>query len=97
MRSFISCLFILMGLSFPALAPAATVVEFYNTILDNYFITADSGEASAIDGSAAGSGWSRTGNTFTSGGSTAVCSFYGSQSPGPNSLASRSIRGNARD
>ncbi len=61
------------------------VIEFYNTNLDNYFITADSGEAAAIDGGSAGPGWIRTGNAFLSGGSTSVCRFYGSQSPGPNS------------
>jgi len=64
---------------------AATVVEFYNTHLDNYFITADASEALAIDGGSAGAGWSRTGNTFLSGGNVSVCRFYGSQSPGPNS------------
>jgi hypothetical protein len=41
-----------------------TVVEFYNTTLDNYFITADAGEASAIDTGMAGPGWARTGNSF---------------------------------
>ncbi len=66
-------------------ATSANVIEFYNTNLDNYFITADSSEAAAIDGGSAGLGWSRTGNTFKSGGSTPVCRFYGSQSPGPNS------------
>jgi hypothetical protein len=67
-------------------APAGmSVVEFYNTNLDHYFITADSSEAAAIDNGSAGLGWSRTGNTFNSGGDTAVCRFYGSQSPGPNS------------
>ncbi len=64
---------------------SATVVEFYNTNLDNYFITADAGEASAIDNGSAGPGWSRTGGSFKSGGSTSVCRFYGSLSPGPNS------------
>lgn len=64
---------------------AGTVVEFYNTNLDNYFITADASEAGQIDKWAAGPGWSRTGNTFKSGGSTPVCRFYGSFSPGPNS------------
>jgi hypothetical protein len=39
----------------------------------------------AIDSGSAGLGWSRTGNSFKSGGSTSVCRFYGSQSPGPNS------------
>jgi hypothetical protein len=61
------------------------VAEFYNSILDNYFITADPVEAAAIDNGGAGPGWSRTGNEFFSGGPVAVCRFYGSQSPGPNS------------
>ena len=61
------------------------VVEFYNTNLDHYFITADANEAAGIDGGSAGPGWIRTGNSFKSGGSTAVCRFYGSQIPGPNS------------
>ncbi len=61
------------------------IVEFYNTNLDHYFITADAGEAVGIDGGSAGPGWIRTGNSFKSGGSTPVCRFYGSQIPGPNS------------
>jgi hypothetical protein len=65
--------------------PSDVVVEFYNAGLDHYFITADFGEAAAIDGGSAGPGWMRTGNSFKPGGSTAVCRFYGSQSPGPNS------------
>ena len=64
---------------------AADVVEFYNAPLDNYFITADPAEAKAIDNGAAGPGWKRTGDTFGAGGNTAVCRFYGSQTPGPNS------------
>lgn len=66
-------------------AIAADVVEFYNTTLDNYFITADANEAAAIDTGAAGPGWSRTGDTFGAGGNAAVCRFYGSLTPGPNS------------
>ncbi|BBJ24377.1 hypothetical protein W01_23040 [Candidatus Nitrotoga sp. AM1P] len=61
------------------------IVEFYNTHLDHYFITADANEAAAIDGGSAGPDWIRTGNSFKSGGSTPVCRFYGSQVPGPNS------------
>ncbi|CAH1080717.1 Delta-60 repeat domain-containing protein [Candidatus Nitrotoga sp. 1052] len=61
------------------------VVEFYNTNLDHYFITADASEAAGIDGGSAGPGWIRTGNSFKSGGNTPVCRFYGSQVPGPNS------------
>jgi predicted lipoprotein with Yx(FWY)xxD motif len=66
-------------------AAGLPVVEFYNTNLDHYFITADTNEAAGIDGGSAGPGWIRTGNSFKSGGSTAVCRFYGSQIPGPNS------------
>jgi len=76
------------GFTTPAvsiLSRAPDVVEFYNTPLDNYFITADRTEATAVDNGAAGPGWSRTGNLFTSGGSAQVCRFYGSLSPGPNS------------
>ena len=76
------------GFATPAtsiLSRAPDVVEFYNTPLDHYFITADRTEAAAIDGGAAGPGWARTGNLFTSGGSTPVCRFYGSITPGPNS------------
>lgn len=62
-----------------------TVVEFHNVILDHYFITADANEVSAIDNGGSGPGWSRTGDTFKTGGDTLVCRFYGSLSPGPNS------------
>ncbi|MCE9550285.1 MAG: hypothetical protein K8R50_04675 [Betaproteobacteria bacterium] len=66
-------------------AAGPPVVEFYNTNLDHYFITADTSEAASIDGGSSGPGWIRTGNSFKSGGSTPVCRFYGSQVPGPNS------------
>ncbi len=69
----------------PSVTLVTLVIEFYNTNLDNYFITANAGEAAAIDGGSAGPGWIRTGNTFKSGDSTSVCRFYGSMSPGPNS------------
>jgi len=68
-----------------ALAAPRQVIEFYNTPLDNFFITSDPVEAAAIDSGSAGPGWARTGNVFPSGGDTAVCRFYGSLSPGPNS------------
>lgn len=69
--------------SSPAVFPQ--VIEFYNPDLDHYFITADSREAAGIDNGSAGPGWIRTGYSFKSGGSTPVCRFYGSVSPGPNS------------
>lgn len=68
-----------------AVMPTRSVIEFYNTDLDHYFITADATEAAAIDNGSAGPGWARTGNSFNSGGNASVCRFYGSQSPGPNS------------
>jgi hypothetical protein len=69
----------------PPPPPPNTIVEFYNTLLDHYFITADGNEVAAIDNGSAGPGWSRTGDTFKAGGDTFVCRFYGSLSPGPNS------------
>jgi hypothetical protein len=62
-----------------------SVIEFYNARLDHYFITASPAEAAAIDAGNAGPDWSRTGYSFRPGGSTPVCRFYGSPSPGPNS------------
>lgn len=67
------------------------VVEFYNSILDHYFITGVESEAAAIDQGAAGDGWTRTGEKFqawslgASDEATTVCRFYGSIMPGPNS------------
>jgi len=68
-----------------SVAPAGGVIEFYNTLLDNFFITANSAEVFAVDGGSAGPGWGRTGNAFKAGGGAQVCRFYGSISPGPNS------------
>jgi len=65
--------------------PLPSVVEFYNIILDNYFITAEPNEQAAVLSGAAGPGWSATGNFFNAGGAQLVCRFYGSISPGPNS------------
>jgi len=61
------------------------VVEFYNTGLNHYFLTANGVEAASIDAGGSGPGWSRTGNAFKSGGPNAVCRFYGVQAAGgPN-------------
>ena len=59
------------------------VVEFYNTILRHYFMTANPAEAAAVDAGAAGPGWQRTGLTFRAGGLTLVCRFYGNTNPNP--------------
>ncbi len=67
------------------LSQSETVVEFYNSILDHFFITATAAEQAAILNGSAGPGWSATGNVFSVGGPALVCRFYGSISPGPNS------------
>lgn len=75
------------------------VIEFYNSGLKHYFITASAEEAAGIDAGAAGPGWSRTGETWPAWldgplpGATEVCRFYGNpmlnpitgQRLGPNS------------
>ena len=66
-----------------------TVTEFYNDILNHYFVTANLAEAAAIDGGSAGPGWSRTGQTWKAwvGGpipnAAEVCRFYGSTTINP--------------
>jgi hypothetical protein len=77
------------GGSLPA---AATLVEFHNTILDHYFMTAEPAEATGIDSGTAGPGWTRTGYAylvFANPGGTPdaqpVCRFYGTPGRGPNS------------
>lgn len=72
---------------------AQIVVEFYNSVLGHYFITASADEASAIDHGSAGAGWQRTGNDFLGwtaagtvpDGAQPVCRFYGTSGHGPNS------------
>ncbi|MBP8295166.1 MAG: hypothetical protein KAX84_03600, partial [Burkholderiales bacterium] len=66
----------------------SSVVEFYNTGLDHYFVTADPNEAAAIDAGAAGPGWNRTGQAWKSGGPNRVCRFYGS----PDIVAATGLR-----
>ena len=76
----------------PAETPGS-VVEFYNSTLNHYFMTINAAEAAGIDNGAAGPGWSRTGVTFTAWADPnaaplhvrPVCRFYGSITPGPNS------------
>ena len=65
--------------------PLDSVVEFYNSNLDNFFITANPAEQDAVANGDAGPGWSATGNFFNAGGPAQVCRFYGSITPGPNS------------
>jgi Repeat of unknown function (DUF5648) len=85
----------LIGCLATSAAPAAEpVIEFYNTILNHYFITIDANEAGAIDQGSAGPGWHRTARVFGAYADAAnapsdaapVCRFYGNVAQGgPNS------------
>jgi hypothetical protein len=74
------------------------VVEYYNTFLDHYFLTATPDEMVAIESGSAGAGWTRTGWTFDACPATflpatacalpfakPVSRFYGTPGLGPNS------------
>jgi hypothetical protein len=89
--------------AFPIFGSPSTipVVEYYNTILDHYFLTATSQEMYDIEHGSAGPGWTRTGWIFsaypvgqTDAGfspgcpgscGTPVARFYGTPGLGPNS------------
>jgi Repeat of unknown function (DUF5648) len=70
-----------------------TVTEFFNTVLNHYFMTAEQAEVNAILGGSAGAGWTLTNRTFKAYESAAsarsdavpVCRFYGTPGKGPNS------------
>ena len=69
------------------------VVEYYNTGLRHYSITASPGEMASIEAGGAGPGWQRTGYGFRAYlpqtsiaiGALPVCRFYGTPGRGPNS------------
>jgi hypothetical protein len=67
------------------------VTEFYNTVLDHYFITADEDEKGFVRNGGAGAGWVETGQSFAAWApsvtkeSAFVCRFYGDPVKGPNS------------
>ncbi len=75
-----------------ATAADAMAIEFYNTGLNHYFVTANAEEAAAIDGGSAGPGWSRTGEgwpVWVRGplpGATEVCRFYGNPAAGADGV-----------
>ena len=80
-----------VGFTNPA-AAMVRVFDFHNSGLDHFFRTANPAEAASVDAGAAGPGWLRTGDDFIAFardaagyGASAVCRFYGSVSPGPNS------------
>ena len=69
---------------------AGTVVEYVNgndfplTPGGQFFYSSSAAEQTSVDKGLAGA-FFRTGRTFAAGGPTAVCRFYGSVAPGPNS------------
>jgi len=67
----------------PGIGPQA--VEFFDSQLGHFFLTASSAEIAALDGGAFGGAWQRTGQSFNVGGTTAVCRFYGMPPRGPDS------------
>jgi len=75
---------------FSLTARGATVVEYLNSADfpsapgGHFFYSSDPGEQAFVDSGGAGA-FKRTGLIFYTGGDTAVCRFYGSVLPGPNS------------
>ncbi len=72
--------------------PSGRAVEYYNSILRHYFVTAYPQEMAIVETGGAGPGWSRTGGTFgvylgagDAPGIVPVCRFYGTPGSGPNS------------
>ncbi len=75
-----------------AAEPTALAVEYYNTQLNHYFLTADAAEMRSVETGGAGQGWVRTGGQFgvfahagDAAGLSPVCRFYGRPGVGPNS------------
>jgi hypothetical protein len=62
-----------------------TVVEYRNVNLGHFFVTASATEIAILDAGAFGGAWARTGESFKTGGTQAVCRFYGMPPRGPDS------------
>ncbi len=83
LRRVLRNLFLLLALASSAFASAVTVIEYYNTTLDAYFITGRANEQALLDGA---SGFRRTGMSFQATDATAataasatlsrICRFY---------------------
>ena len=76
-----------------ALAVPVPVIEYHNSPLGHYFISAGEGEFASIEAGAAGPGWRATGlgfkaylpETGIAPNARPVCRFYGTPGVGPNS------------
>ena len=69
-----------------------TVAEYYHPTLRHYFVSADPNEIEWLDANVQTLGWAKTGQQFMAYvadtvllGTSPVCRFYGSVTPGPNS------------
>jgi hypothetical protein len=67
---------VFMAQRFQADEVRGTVVEYYQSDLDHYFMTSSSDEQAYLDAGGDGPNWSRTGFSFQSGGPSRVCRFY---------------------
>ena len=70
--------------SLSAVVEYLDTTDFPNSPGGHFFYSSDPAERAAIDAGAAGA-FSRTGRQFLTGGTSPVCRFYGSLTPGPNS------------
>src|SRR5205823_3617149 len=75
-----------------AAEPTGVAVEYFNSLIGHYFMTADPAEMHSVESGGAGAGWSRTGGQFgvfrsagDAPGISPVCRFYGTPGVGPNS------------
>jgi uncharacterized protein (DUF1800 family) len=75
-----------------AVEPTGRAVEYFNTVLGHYFVSADPAERAIVESGGAGPGWQRTGGEFGVFRAAAdapelspVCRFYGTPGVGPNS------------
>ncbi len=80
----------IVAIAASSIASAQTVIEYINQADfprapgGQFFYSADPGEQAYVDSGAAGQ-FKRTGGGFVAGGPQALCRFYGSVTPGPNS------------
>ena len=70
--------------SIPAVVEYLDTVDFPGSPGGHFFYSSDPAEQAAVDSGSAGQ-FFRTGRQFLIGGSSPVCRFYGSLTPGPNS------------
>src|SRR4051794_30148207 len=83
-----ACVLVAMAAAAQAAEPTGAAVEYYNTFLGHYFMTASPADRALVDAGVEGPGWQRTGGEFgvfmgasDAAGLSPVCRFY---APSPN-------------